>query len=210
MTLGSTTLETLLSLPDEAKTRIVFGGERRPCREPVVAALLLGCGTAREMTERAVAAASLHKAGLAPLLIPTGAVCHPAETGDATEAEFMASVLRKSGIPDSSIFIENEAWTTVENMLYGQMAIIHALHWTLPKGPFPVCIVTSATHMRRALAIADNYLPRTAQIFCHVPEETLNNPSDWTSDAFWTAKVDYELRNLKAFVDIGEIEDIEF
>ena len=206
MKLGELSRDDLPALPDEAKTRIVFGGAY-PTGGNSIAALLLGCGTAMEMTERALAAAALFKAERTPCIIPTGGVVRHTELGDMTEAAYMAAKLREAGIPDEAVVIEDKAMTTIENMLYGELAIEHAFH---PHGEFPVHVVTSATHMRRSLAIADVYLPRTARIMGHIPEGSEGNPSDWPRNEFWTMKVNYELLMLKVFIDNGEISDIEF
>ncbi len=206
MKLSELSRDNLQTLPDEAKTRIVFGGTYQTGGNSI-AALLLGCGTAMEMTERALAAAALFQAGRTPCIIPTGAPVHQTELGDMTEAAYMAAKLREAGIPDEAVILEDQAMTTIENMLYGELAIEHAFH---PHGEFPVHVVTSATHMRRSLAIADVYLPRTARILGHVPEGSGGNPTDWPRDEFWTMKVNYELLMLKVFIDQGEIPDIEF
>ena len=184
----------------------MFGGAI-PTDDSSIAALLLGCGTAMEMAERALAAAALFKAGRTPCIIPTGAPVRQTELGDMSEAAYMAAKLREAGIPDEAVIVEDQAMTTIENMLFGELAIERAFH---PHGEFPVHVVTSATHMRRSLAIANVYLPRTARILGHIPEGSGGNPRDWPRDEFWTMKVNYELLMLKVFIDDGEIPDIEF
>ena len=193
-------------LSTDEKTRIVFGGERET-GGPGVAALLLGCGTPREMAERAAAAADLFKEGLVPCVIPTGGVVHPTECGNLTEAEYMALKLREHGVPDEAVVLEDQATTTIENMLFGMVAIERACH---PRGPFPVYVVTSGTHMRRSLALAGVYLPRTARILARAAANPGGGASEWFRSEFWTGRVNWELRWLKNYIDSGTIPDIEF
>ena len=107
MKLGELSRDDLPALPDDVKTRIVFGGTY-PTGGNSIAALLLGCGTAMEMTERALAAAALFKAGRTSRIIPTGGPVRQTEWGDMTEAAYMAAKLREAGIPD-------EFWTMKVN-----------------------------------------------------------------------------------------------
>ena len=196
----------LSRLSNEEKTRIVFGGERETDGSGV-AALLLGCGTPSEMAERAAAAADLFKEGLVPCIIPTGGVVHPTECGDITEAGYMARKLREFGVPDEAIVLEEQATTTIENMMLGAVAVERVCH---PRGPFPLYVVTSGTHMRRSQALAGVYLPRTAHILARAAANAGGGPSEWFRSEFWTGKVNWELRWLKNYIDSGTIPDIEF
>ena len=75
------------------------------------------------------------------MLVPTGGVRHPTEFGEITEAEYMARRLREAGVPDEAILLENEARTTIENMIYGMLALER---YGKQGRPFSAYVVTSA------------------------------------------------------------------
>lgn len=206
MKLGRIPEERLSSLSNDEKTRIVFGGERKT-GGPGVAALLLGCGTPPEMAERAAAAAGLFEEGLVPYVVPTGGVVHPTELGDLSEAGYMARKLRESGVPDAAVVLEDQATTTIANMVFGMAVIEREFH---PRGPFSVYVVTSDAHMRRSLALADAYLPRTARILSRPAGNAGGGAQEWFRSEFWTEKVNWEIRWLRKYIGDGILPDIEF
>lgn len=206
MKLSQIPTDQLPRLSNDEKTRIVFGGERET-DGPGMAALLLGCGTPSEMAERAAAAADLFQKGLVPCVIPTGGVVHPTERGDLTEAAYMALKLREHGVPDEAVVLEEQAATTIGNMVFGMALIEREFR---PRGPFSVYVVTSDTHMRRSLVLAEVYLPRTARILARAAGNAGGGALEWFRSEFWTGKVHWELRWLKKSIDDGTIPDIEF
>lgn len=206
MKLSQIPVDKLPGLSNDEKTRIVFGGEREFGGRGI-AALLLGCSSPQEMADRAETAASLFFEELVPKVIPTGGVVHPTEFGEMTEAEYMAHCLRGLGVPDEAVIIENQATTTIENMVFGMAVIEREFH---PRGPFSVYVVTSAHHLRRSLALAEVYLPRTARILGRASRSADGQASNWFRSEFWTSKVERELKWLKRYIDEGIIPDIEF
>ena len=217
----------LATLSDEQVGRIVFGApqgcgglvtdcpglfpnlEQPSCGIAVppcgVAALLLG-GSPRVMDGRIRAAAALFREGAVPLVIPTGGVRHPDEGCGETEAEYMARGLRALGVPDAAVIPENEARTTRENMIFGETVVERACR---PRGVFTVYVVTSANHLRRSLALARIYLPRTARVFGRAARGDGGGPGEWTRSRFWRDRVRRELGLVKGLVDHGEMDDIE-
>lgn len=193
------------ALSAEQMSRIVFDLPP-PEDRPAIAALLLG-GSPMVMDSRARAAAELYRKGLVPLVIPTGGVRHGDGGTGPTEAEYMAGVLRESGVPNEAIVLENEATTTRENMIFGGVALERALH---PRGAFPICIVTSEFHLRRSLALARLYLPRTARILGHAAAHPDGGPDEWPKSEYFTGRIRTEVGLLKWLVDHGEMDDIEF
>jgi len=203
-TLGKEELE---GLSIEEKTRLVFGGVR-DSRGKADAALVLGCGSPKEMSERAAAGAALFLRGRVGLLVPTGGVRHPTEFGEITEAEYMARRLREAGVPDEAILLENEARTTIENMIYGMLALER---YGKQGRPFSAYVVTSAWHMRRSLALARSYLPRTARILSRSARNPATVAATWPrGDDVTRRYVEREVRQLRNFSTIGAIPDIEF
>ena len=173
---------------------------------PAVAALLLG-GSPVVMDSRARAAAELYRKGLVSLVIPTGGVRHGDDGTGPTEAEYMAAVLKESGVPDEAILLENEATTTRGNMIFGEAVLERALH---PRGVFPIYIVTSEFHLHRSLAVARLYLPRTAHLLGRAAIHPGGGRDEWANNEYFTGKVRTEVGLLKWLVDHGEMDDIEF
>lgn len=206
MKLSQIPVDKLPGLSNDEKTRIVFGGEREFGGRGI-AALLLGCSSPQEMADRAETAASLFSEGLVPKVIPTGGVVHPTEFGEMTEAEYMAQRLRGLGLQDEAIIVENQAATTIENMVFGSVVLERSFR---PRGPFSVYVVTSAHHLRRSLALAEVYLPRMARILGRAAGNAGGGAREWFRSEFWTGKVNLELRWLKKSIDDGTIPDIEF
>lgn len=205
MKLSAFDKDKLDELTREQVSEIVFGS----CGDDGVscdAALLLGCNPTA-MPGRTRAAANLYHAGRAPYIVPSGGVFHDTPLGRMTEAEYMALLLKEYGVPEDAIILENQATTTRENMICGTLQMVH----TLKKyGPFRVCIVTSPSHLRRSLALAKLYLPRTVEI-SGCPGVCPEGQKDtWHLDEQQTEWVWDEVRLLKKYIDFGDIEDIEF
>lgn len=92
-------------------------------------------------TERVDTAAQLYAAHRAPLIIVSGA----AYEGKTSEAQVMAQTLKKDGVPDNALILENAAANTYENAVYSA-AILKRLNINR------ALIVTSALHMPRSIA----------------------------------------------------------
>lgn len=131
-------------------------------------ALLLG-GNERNCTLRAAAAAELYHAGRVPYIMPSGGVEREIGGRVITEALFMKELLMQSGVPESAILVENEARTTVENLIYGTLQIYRILKTAHVDH---VIIVTSDAHMQRSLAMAHQYMPRKFRITGYPAKDT--------------------------------------
>lgn len=119
-------------------------------------AVILGGGTRSAMPprrqvemneagDRVLMAANLYKEGKARHLLLTGGDIEWLDTG-AGEADNMATMLARFDIPDTAIWRESRASTTLENAKYVQEILAE-------KGIQQVLLVTSAVHMPRALLI---------------------------------------------------------
>jgi len=103
----------------------------------------------KESADRIVHASRLYRAGKAPLVVATGggdgrsiAVQNPADT--------TADLLVEWGVPRDAILLERESHTTYENAIYTRK-LLEA------RGiDGPVLLVTSATHMRRSMAVFES------------------------------------------------------
>lgn len=94
------------------------------------------------LAERARAAAALYRAGGAPLIIATGGVTHGASRA---EADAIADEIVREGVPETSVVVERESKTTLENARFTA-----ALFPALRDAPIRVWIVTQPFHGRRA------------------------------------------------------------
>ncbi len=92
--------------------------------------------------DRLVQAASLYKAGKAPVVLLTGG----AAVGLRTEAEQMRDILGVMGIPGSSLLLETASRNTHDNAVF-------SAYMLKSRGMQRILLVTSAYHMRRAVAL---------------------------------------------------------
>jgi len=168
-------------------------------------AILLG-GNPIVLPDRARAAADLWRAGRVSYIMPTGGVKWETEEGEMTEAEYMALCLKKEGIPEEAVILENDARTTHENMVCCTLLLMRVLKMkTLRK----VYIVTSPSHLRRSLEYARIYLPRILKYSGYTDFNMPDGPDNWPADPFYANRVYREAELLQVSVQRGWIEDIE-
>lgn len=127
---------------------------------PADAIVVLGAGLGPGGTltpileERVAAAAELHRAGAARLVVATGGV-----TGRASraEADALAEGLRAAGVPE--VLVERESRTTVENARFTAQLLE-------PLGARTVWLVTQPFHGRRAALLfrREGFEPRVWHI----------------------------------------------
>ena len=92
--------------------------------------------------DRLVHAVALYKAGKAPVILLTGG----GPPGARTEAQQMKDILAVMGVPGKQVLLENLSRDTHDNAVYCAR-ILKA------KGMQRILLVTSAYHMRRAVAL---------------------------------------------------------
>ena len=115
------------------------------------------------LKRRALHAAALFHAGRAPAIIATGGLGrHP-----PSEAEMIARLCVQSGIPEASIFLEDQSTTTMENFRFA-----------LP--------ILAKLKARSVLIVSDQYhLPRANMCLRHFGIECAGSPSkDATGPSF--------------------------
>lgn len=195
--------ETLMALPPREKYDFVCGDIRDDGMSAPVA-LLLG-GNPNNARNRALAAAELYRAGRVPYIIPSGGVKWDIDGEMISESHFMKRILMENGVPEEAIILENQATTTVENMIFGTLQIYRKLKF---KNAPHVIIVTSEAHMKRSMALAKAIMPR-ALTFSAYPAFH-NAPTDeWFESEANRKALDTEVRLLKDLADSGFIEDFE-
>lgn len=195
--------ETLMALSPREKYDFVCGDIRDDGMSAPVA-LLLG-GNPNNARNRALAAAELYRAGRVPYIIPSGGVKWDIDGEMISESHFMKRILMENGVPEEAIILENQATTTVENMIFGTLQIYRKLKF---KNAPHVIIVTSEAHMKRSMALAKAIMPR-ALTFSAYPAFH-NAPTDeWFESEANLKALDTEVRLLKDLADSGFIEDFE-
>lgn len=195
--------ETLMALSPREKYDFVCGDIRDDGMSAPVA-LLLG-GNPNNARNRALAAAELYRAGRVPYIIPSGGVKWDIDGEMISESHFMKRILMENGVPEEAIILENQATTTVENMIFGTLQIYRKLKF---KNAPHVIIVTSEAHMKRSMALAKAIMPR-ALTFSAYPAFH-NAPTDeWFESETNLKAIDTEVRLLKDLADSGFIEDFE-
>lgn len=201
MKLSETPENRLAHLTDEQTEEIVFGRAYDDLPFADVALLL---GTRPDISViRAEAAAKLYLSGRVPYIIPTGGVKWEKDGKKTSEARFMADVLLARGVPEDAIILEEEALTTKENMIFGTLKINRCLKIQNTKS---CIIITSASHLRRSLALAKLYLPRSIKI-SGCPADSYEG---WRTDSEKRGFVLREVALLKGLIDNGLIDDIEY
>ncbi len=196
MKLSSITKEQINTLTKEQLTEIVFGGtsDDGECAD---VALLLGTDPS-VAAERAIEAAKLYKEGRFKHIIPSGGVLWDVDGKKVSEARYMADLMISHGVPEEAIILEEEATTTKENMIFGTLQINRRLKIQFTKS---CMIVTSASHLRRSLALAKLYLPRSIKI---------SGAPAGNAEATPTETLVRETELLLGLIGYGLIDDIEY
>ena len=199
ITLSLLTLTTLASLP--IVVRLVSRAYEVPLSQfdtvmagaPYSAILVLG-GTVdpaasrpglvegNDSFERLSAAASLYRAGAAPIVIASGgsgSITFP----DQKEAPYMAELLQLMGVPENAILIEKSSRNTHENIL-NSMELLRELSTEGELPEKPVLLVSSAWHLPRALAICTKQGLSVRAFSVDSQAEPLLLPADLFPDAW--------------------------
>lgn len=197
-------LKDIRNLTDEQIVKIIYNSLEDDGEQADVA-ILLGTRPCNCVC-RADKAAEDYLKGRFPYVIPSGGVEWDHEGRRISEACFMREILLSHGVPDEAIILENEATTTKENMIYGTLQLNRRLKIARVKR---VCIVTCAEHMRRSMALAKLFLPRSVQIsssFTAIPE----NPYEQLKNLEFRTMLVKEIELMKGLIDSNCIDDIEF
>ncbi len=147
------------------------------------AIVVVSGGDTKARTKHAV---NLYKAGVAPVIIVSGAAY---EESSPSNAEEMASISQRLGVPVEALIIEDESRNTAENAKL-VAKIIKQYNFK------SITLVTSAYHQRRASLNFDRQTVNVA-----VFNAPLVNDKDW-SDYWWLTFSGWSLA-LQEIVGIG-------
>lgn len=203
MKLSCVEIEKLLEKTPEEKWNFVCGRIKDDGKSADIA-ILLGGRPVRAI-ERANAAADLYLAGRVKYIIPSGGVKWEYEDEELSEAELMKRVLVERGVPEEAIFLDNEARTTVENMICATLVINRTVKISKNDS---VIIVTSESHMQRSLLLARALLPRKFEISGY-PSYPEVSREEWLADEANVRILDSCITLTKILVDSRFVEDID-
>lgn len=203
MKLSCIDLEAMLKRSPEEKWNFVCG-DVRDGGERADVAILLGSRPIRAV-DRALAAAELYRAGRVGHIIASGGVKWTYRDEELSEAEIMRRVMLENGVPDECILLDNEARTTIENMICSTLVLSRALKISRTES---VIIVTSMTHMKRSLLLAHALLPRKFRISGY-PAMPKESRSEWLSKKENVDMLDSCITLTKSLVDRGVVEDVD-
>ncbi len=197
--------DQLKKLSIEQKNAIVYGNMQQ-CAEKVDVAIVLGTAPPKSRY-RAIACAELYEKGLVKSIIVSGAPTNEVDGKVMSEAAYMRAVLIQNGVEESVIYMDEQALTTVENMICSA----HVLHRNISfYNTDSVCIVSSACHMRRSLELAKAFFPKRLKIYGYSTSVNGEGKDEWYKSADGIKDVDWEIRCLKKLIRTNIIDDIEF
>ena len=203
MKLSQITLEEALAWAPEKKWKFVCDGVKDD-GETAEVALLLGTRHERSV-ERAVAAAELYLSGRVGKVVASGGVEWEYNGEMLSEAEFMKRIMVGQGVPEEDILLDNEARTTIENMICGTLVMARDKKLIFAN---KVIIVTSQAHMKRSLALAKALLPRKLAISSY-PALQKEPMEEWIKSEKNLKALDNAIINLKVLVDKNAVQDVE-
>jgi len=205
MKLSQVNIDALRDLSREAITSIVF--EELP-RElpPVEIAVVLG-GRPERIGARIEAAGRLWLEGKVKWLVPSGGVVWEWEEEKLSEAAFIKKNLLKMGVSEEAILLEEEARTTRENMICSLLTIHRKFNLATVRD---VVIVSSPSHMRRSLLLANWIFPKSVRVHGCASTEPSLCPDTWFTDPQSVGRVEHELRLLRKMMDEKIFGEIEF
>ncbi len=208
MLLSQVKKEDLKNLSVEDKTRILFDTVYDDKGEKAPVGIVLGCSYIPYMEERIIGAAELYKSGRIEKLMPTGRVIAALlPEKRITEAEYMAEELIKRGVKREDIILENNARTTIENVICSQLEINRYF------GNGTTCdvfIVSSPLHLRRSKMIADLYMPKNIKKHLYPCPTDRHGKDNWMSFPESVEQVNDEIAMMWVMIKTGQADDIEF
>jgi len=168
--------------------------------EPVPADVAMVFAAANEMVmgQRTRRGTELYLAGFVPRLLLTGGG-DPARS--CSEAAWMAELVRKQGVPDSALLLEDKSRTTFGNV---KLSVTLLRERGLLNEITTVLLVSSEWHVRRVLLTTKKYFPSDVRLVCCPTCEGCNQDNWLKSDAYREA-VYTEADLLEHFTKIGTL-----
>lgn len=203
MKLSSIAQEKIDAMTPKEKWELVCHGIKDD-GETADLAILLGSRPERAI-ERATAAAELYLAGRVKAVLASGGVEWEYNGEMISEADLMKRVMMEKGVPEDAILVDNEARTTVENMICSTLVINRTVKISRTES---VIIVTSLFHMRRSLALARALLPRKFSVSAY-PSYPSVTTDEWLKNEGNVKMLDSSITLLRRLIDNRVVEDVE-
>ncbi len=208
MLLSQVKKEDLKDLSVEEKTHILFDTVYDDDGGKASVAIVLGCSHVPHMDERADGAIELYKSGRVEKLMPSGTVIADfLPEKRITEAEYLADYMINRGVNVENIILENNARTTIENMICSQLEINRYYGNGTTSDVF---IVSSPLHLRRSKMIADLYLPKNIKVRLYPCPTDRHGKDNWMNFPESIEQVNDEILMMWVMIATGQAGDIEF
>jgi uncharacterized SAM-binding protein YcdF (DUF218 family) len=172
---------TPAALP-QADVIIVLGGSTRAAAFPRPMAEM------NEAGDRLLYAAWLYQQQAAPRILLSGGHVPLLGLGDSPEAESMAEIMARLGIPPEALLLETASRNTYENAVETQNILAK-------EGVTRIILVTSAIHMPRAYRV----FAKTGLTVIPAPTDFLVTADDWRH--LTRPEIDVQLINLLPTAD---------
>lgn len=163
-------------------------------------------GSIKAAQYRVPVAAEAYKAGRASKLVLCGGKLREFPTGSYSEAEHMRQAALELGVPEEDIILENASLNTVENLRFAleelqQTFGLDNLHRVL--------LVTTAYHMRRSLAIAQNLFPAHVTVLPCPANDNNTRRDNWMHTPVGIKRAKDEAAKIISYVNHRIIPDFE-
>lgn len=182
--LSQLTEDEIRKLPDSVIEKLVFTADvniPHRCRYGIVPG-----GKPFACIPRALRAAELYRDGVIEKVIVSGGARWFVHGVRKPEYRLLRKVLLENGVPGNAVICEKKARTTGENMTLSCRLIEKDLRESTEKS---VVIITSHSHLKRALALAEKLLPRDFEIFGAYCTSGGDAPGRWQNDGVYRERV---------------------
>jgi len=163
-------------------------------------------GSIKAAQYRVPVAVAAYQAGRASKLMLCGGKLREFPTGSYSEAAHMRQAALELGVPEEDIILENASLNTVENLRFAleelqQTFGLDNLHHVL--------LVTTAYHMRRSLAIAQNLFPAHVTVLPCPANDNNTRRDNWMHTPVGIKRAKDEAAKIISYVNHRIIPDFE-
>ena len=167
---------------------------------------ILVLGSTKAAKYRVLAAVKAFSAGRAEKILLCGGKTKSFPSGTMTEAENMLEKALESGVPETSILMENQSQNTIENMLYSLIELQRSLWLNRVKS---ILLVTTTYHMRRSLHLARYLFPAHISVHPCPADDTTTKRDNWMNSKEGIDRAKAEAQKIIKYVHNGVIPDFE-
>ena len=166
--------------------------------------IVLGSGKAAKY--RVPIAVEAYHAGRSGKILMCGGKLRDFPDGCYQEAEHMKKAALSLGANERDILLERKSTNTAENLQFALEELNRAFQLNSIRS---VLLVTTAYHMRRSLAIAQNIFPNHIQVIPCPADDTNTRRDNWMNTTIGTERVYGEARKIIWYIRNKFIPDIE-